>query len=188
MKQTRSQGTAGVYFSGSGVGYFFRGSRGFNFPTMLHEMTHQLNDKVLDALGISGWYEEGIAEYFGAGYLTQAGRKVALGRVDASRKATFKGMVMGDRTMPLGDLLSRRRAELSAQFYAQSWALAHYLMEGPLPGRLIMYDFISRGKKGRLGGGKRGVIDAREFEAILKRYDGSLAEFEKRFIDYYRNN
>ena len=188
IKHTRSQGTAGVYFPGRGVGFFFRGSRGFNFPTMLHEMTHQLNDKVLGAIGISGWFEEGIAEYFGAGYLTQAGRKVALGRVDASRKASFKGMVVGGRTMPLKDFLSRRRAELSGQFYAQSWAFAHYLMEGPMPGRLILYDFISRGKKGRQQGAERGVIDAREFEAILNRYEMSLAELEKRFIDYHRHN
>lgn len=178
MKSAGIPGSAGVYYSSRGVGYFF-GEGGWNFSTMLHEMTHQLNDKLLGAHGVEAWYEEGVAEYFGAGFLTQAGRRVELGRVDAYRLAAFQESVRGSagRVIPLDRFVRMERAELSGEFYAQAWALVHYLMEVHPFGRCIIFDYLE---------GHR-IQEGRHLAEVLSDYRYDLGSFEEEFLGYYRS-
>jgi hypothetical protein len=173
---TKASGSAGVYIPRKSAGFFFSGASGFNFPTMLHEMTHQLNGKVLEATATPPWYEEGISEYFGAGLLRNKGTSIQLGLPDRSRMSTFRGMVNAKPSLatPLPQFFSAARAELTSEYYAQSWALTHYLMEGPAVGRLILFDILVLAKAKRQQFG----VKLKDIEEILARYDVSLASLE----------
>ncbi len=170
---TNVEGSAGVYIPDNQAGYFYKRS-GYDFGTMLHEMTHQLNDKVLGALRLSGWFEEGISEYFGAGYLTQLGARLELGRTDGARLGRFQTAVKGfaGTVHALPKFLDMPYAELTDAFYNQAWATAHYLMEVHPLGRQILYDFIARGKGERTRAAEEMKRKQREAESPTPEEEG----------------
>lgn len=182
MALTKASGSAGVYIPRKSAGFFFSGSAGFNFPTMMHEMTHQLNDKVLEATANPPWWEEGISEYFGAGLLSNKGRAMQLGLPDRSRMATFRGMMASrpSQVIPLEQFFQAARAELTSEYYAQSWALTHYLMEGGPLGRLVVYDLLKLCKTKRQQFGVKG----KDFVQILEKYGMSLEFLEEAYVAF----
>lgn len=123
------------YFFGDGDHSFIAlttdagGGRGYE--VIFHEYQHFILSKNLPNAPL--WLDEGLAEYYSAFEPRYEGREVLLGRavgrhVLALRKATL---------MPLEKLFSidHKSPEYSQEnkaglFYAQSWALAHYLMLG----------------------------------------------------------
>ncbi len=182
VRYTKHAGSAGLYIPMRGAGFFFRDG-GFNFPTMLHEMTHQLNHKLLQTRTHS-WFDEGISEYFGAGFVTQGGKRIQVGRPDGSRMATFQATVKGGGYgyIALDRFVTMERAELTSEFYSQSWALAHFLMEVHPRGRLILFDYLAGcGPTGQLVG--RRSLDLGQ---VLAEYDIPLATFETELKEFYR--
>jgi hypothetical protein len=187
LAHTKASGSAGVYIPRQGAGYFFAGSHGFDFPTMLHEMTHQLNDKVLKAGVASPWFEEGIAEYFGAGELTSHCRQLKLGRPERYRLATFRGMLTGSdgHVIPLKPFLGAKTAELSGSYYAQAWALTQFLMEGGLPqGRFIIFDMIMAAKESGL---RQARLTGKSVDKILGTYGWDVPSLERTYLAYHRS-
>lgn len=95
-----------------------------------HEFVHLVMNHTSAALPL--WLEEGLAEYFST--LQRKGDKVVVGRAPASRLETLGTAGWMD---PLQQLAARRDSPLFAdavgtsRFYAQSWALAHVLMQAP---------------------------------------------------------
>lgn len=184
-RHVRMPGSAGVYVPAQGAGFFYRDG-GYNFSTMLHEMTHQLNHKVLGAYN-HGWYEEGISEYFGAASMTQGGKRMKLGIPDGHRYARFKDMVRDRGTggfTPLDRFVRQRRASLTSEYYAQAWALTFYLMEHHPYGRLILFDYVASTSGLSTDLGIEGTSP--DLEAILKTYGFTLDEFEKGLLKHYR--
>ncbi|MCI0391465.1 MAG: tetratricopeptide repeat protein [Acidobacteria bacterium] len=101
------------------------------YEVIFHEYQHFILSNILPNAPL--WLDEGLAEYYSAFEPRYEGREVLLGRsparhVLALRKATL---------MPLEKLFSidtrapeYNEAKKAGLFYAQSWALAHYLMLG----------------------------------------------------------
>ncbi|HYK05932.1 MAG TPA: tetratricopeptide repeat protein [Thermoanaerobaculia bacterium] len=103
-----------------------------------HELTHQLVAN--SGSRLPAWYEEGLAEYFST--FRTVGAETHLGiTVDAHMRWLRDEMGLGSlrkRLIPLRELFAitssspiydeRRRTGV---FYAQSWALAHYLFHDP---------------------------------------------------------
>ncbi|MEM7165423.1 MAG: DUF1570 domain-containing protein [Planctomycetota bacterium] len=187
MNFTRAEGSAGVYIPSKRAGFFYRIGGGIDFSTMLHEMTHQLCDKVLVGLGLSGWFEEGMAEYFGAGLLTQGGKRLRLGGVEASRLRGMHRALRGQRAggiIPLAQFTEMPRAQLTGQFYSQAWALVHFLMEEHPYGRLIIYDYVAGGKRYRRTSGT--PYATYSLKSVLKEYGITLDELETQYVRFYR--
>ena len=182
LKLTKAEGSAGVYIPRKSAGFFFSGAAGFNFPTMMHEMTHQLNDKVLEATANPPWWEEGISEYFGAGLLTRKGREMQLGLPDRNRMSTFRSMMTAkpSQVIPLKQFFTAARAELTSEYYAQSWALTHYLMEGLPIGRLVVYDLLTLAKTKKYQFGVKG----KDVEKILQDLGLSIEFLETAYVAF----
>jgi tetratricopeptide (TPR) repeat protein len=93
-----------------------------------HEFVHQLLRNSGKA-GYPHWFDEGLAEYLGASVIDD--ENIVLAAVPEDRLA----MVREFQLLPLERLLKARdtsawSAEEKAMFYAQSWALVHYLNLG----------------------------------------------------------
>jgi tetratricopeptide (TPR) repeat protein len=123
------------------------------------------------------WLDEGLAEYYSAFEPRYEGREILLGRavgrhVVALRKASL---------MPLEKLFSidskspeYNEASKSGLFYAQSWALAHYLMVGDSGKRQPQFTrFI-----GMLGNGRPVEESFRQaFQADYKTVEKELQDY-----------
>ncbi|MCA8960277.1 MAG: DUF1570 domain-containing protein [Planctomycetes bacterium] len=179
-RRIRMSGTAGVYIPSERAGFFFRDG-GYDFGTMLHEMTHQLNDKLL-RVRAAAWFEEGISEYFGSAQLTQQGKRIEVGRVDGTRLATFKRMVReGDGYIPLEKFVLYPQSELTGEFYSEAWAFAHFLMEVHPEGRSILFDYIA--SVGPLG--PRLGRELRALPEIVQAHGLTLDALESQMKAYY---
>lgn len=101
------------------------------FPLLLHEYTHLVTEAhVPDA---PGWLNEGLSDFWGALVVDD-------GRVVVGRPPVQHLKLLRSRTwLPLDELRDRPRGKLTtntadaAMFYAQSWAIVHYLLLGRDP-------------------------------------------------------
>lgn len=128
--------TAGYFQPGPDVNYITLAlSRDVNtqqdpFSIILHEYTHLL---VRNTSGkVPTWFNEGLAEYYSSFSIT-ADQKVVMGRPIASHVYQLRDSKMLPlRTLFQVDQKSPYYNERDKQsiFYAESWALVHYLMLG----------------------------------------------------------
>ena len=126
---------AGYFQSGRDVNYIALtiDSQSENpFLTIFHEYVHLLVNNTLGRATIPPWFNEGLAEYYSTVEVENS-RKVYLGKP----QMTHLTLLRNNNLMPLGTLLStdyhsleRNRHEERGLFYAQSWALIHYLLQG----------------------------------------------------------
>jgi tetratricopeptide (TPR) repeat protein len=142
-------------------------------PVVFHEYTHLL---VLDAApSIPVWLNEGLAEYYSTYALEADAARAHIGRPVAHHVALLR-----ERFMPLAQLVAvdtesalYNEGERRSIFYAEAWALTHYLMiEMPNgPAAINAYaTAIARGDApGEAFGGAFGAAPA-EFEQRLRRY------------------
>jgi len=101
------------------------------FAAIFHEYVHQLTgDNVRD---LPLWFREGIAEYYSTFEVTDGDRKVSLGKPIANHVYLLRE----NRFLPLTTLFSvshnspeYNERQKQGVFYAESWALVHYLMMG----------------------------------------------------------
>ena len=96
---------------------------------IMHEYVHFLFSNH-GRLNYPRWYQEGFAEYLGAAR-TRSG-KFEIGGVPEHRR----GSLSNSRWIPLQEILSPEdddawRRERRAMFYAEAWALVHYLLNRP---------------------------------------------------------
>jgi tetratricopeptide (TPR) repeat protein len=132
------------------VAGYFKPGRDLNYITLaaardssettsvlFHEYVHSL---VRNAYGAAPlWLDEGLAEYYSA-YAVRPGRRpqARTGPALARRVRTLRAHAL----IPLAELLAADRQsplyndhDRRGIFYAQSWALVHYLMSDPTGGR-----------------------------------------------------
>jgi tetratricopeptide (TPR) repeat protein len=97
----------------------------------IHEYVHGL---VKNSLGtVPVWFDEGLAEYYSTFALSEDGRKAIFGRAINSHAQYLREHEL----MPLATLLAVNHRspeymdhERRGLFYAESWALIHYLLHG----------------------------------------------------------
>lgn len=127
-------GVAGYFQAGEDVNYITlsAGERSGSYATVYHEYVHFLLDVNIGRSDLPPWLGEGLTEYFETLQVLDDGR-VVLGTPPAGH---LNGLRQSD-LIPL-DLffatdnaaLHRGGDESRSLFYAQAWALTHYLLHG----------------------------------------------------------
>ncbi len=99
--------------------------------TILHEYAHLLIGNTIGAT--PAWLGEGLAGFYEMTHVTDGGKKVLIGRAPADHIALLKGSTL----IPIKELLAidhgsqvYNEGSRRGVFYAQSWALTHYLTLG----------------------------------------------------------
>ena len=93
---------------------------------VLHEYVHLLTAERLP--GAPAWLDEGLAEFWSAVFVD--GNRVIVGRPTSQHVAALRHWRPLQRTLrqPRGELIAD--SEPATVFYAQSWAMVHYLLVG----------------------------------------------------------
>ena len=176
---------AGYFQPGDDVNYITltpdRGSGVENpYGTIYHEYTHLLVNNSLGAGEAPAWFNEGLAEYYST-FFIEDDRKVHLGRLIDYHIYRLRDQKM----LPLSQLfdvtqysLQRNKHDVRSLFYAESWALMHYLILGNDGKRLPQLgEFLALTKKG--------VPTA---EAFGRAFQTDTATMEKELQKYVRAN
>ena len=137
-KNGRPASLGGYFHRDADVNYIALSLEGFDesLPIVFHEYTHLLVRNTVRAVPV--WLNEGLAEYFSTFTMSDDGATA-----DAGRPIVPHVRLLRERYMPIADLIA---VDASSQlydeaarrsiFYAESWALTHYLMievpDGPL--------------------------------------------------------
>ncbi|HEY0077534.1 MAG TPA: tetratricopeptide repeat protein [Pyrinomonadaceae bacterium] len=127
---------AGHFQSGADVDYVSfsidQRRRGSPYFIMVHEYVHLLVKNNFRNAPL--WFNEGLAEYYSTLQASDGGRKLTLGKAIPSRLQTLR---TSDRLLPLETLLGidhespfYNERDKRTVFYAESWALVHYLLNG----------------------------------------------------------
>ncbi|HEU4931050.1 MAG TPA: hypothetical protein VFT48_03175 [Pyrinomonadaceae bacterium] len=128
------QNTAGYFQPGSDVNYItltteLHGQQD-PFTVIFHEYTHLLVENTFESAPV--WFNEGLAEYYSTFSITDD-QKIALGMPIGSHVFLLRDSKM----LPLRTLFEvdhksphYNESKKSSIFYAQSWALMHYLIIG----------------------------------------------------------
>jgi tetratricopeptide (TPR) repeat protein len=124
---------AGLYQQGEDKHYVILqlDSAGANpFHSLYHEYTHALMH--LNFTGLPLWLDEGLAEFYGNSRLGE--KESRIGTIDE----THLYILQQNKLLPIETLLNVERfspyyneANEASVFYAESWALVHYLMTDP---------------------------------------------------------
>lgn len=126
--------TAGYFQAGTDVNYIaltteVRGEQD-PFDVIFHEYTHLLVDNTFESAPV--WFNEGLAEYYSTFQITDD-QKIRLG----SPIGNHVFLLRDSKMLPLRTLFEvdhksphYNESTKSSIFYAQSWALVHYLIIG----------------------------------------------------------
>ena len=166
------------------------------YEVIFHEGTHELVHHFTTAQNrddLSYWFQEGLGTYF-EGFRRMNGGIVLDPESNRNRLPAVRQAIKSGEFVPVSALLkmtiksfwdwfdghqdSDTRAKLAQLYYAESWALVHFMMHGE-DGRYrqTFLRFFKLELKGH------GTIEA--FERSLQATTGQdLAEFQKKFIDY----
>jgi tetratricopeptide (TPR) repeat protein len=108
------------------------------YRTIFHEYVHLMVDNQLR--GVPTWFNEGLAEYYSAFEVTDGGRKATLGKLISNHVTLLQH---SPSLLPLRTLLAvdhgspyYNERDKKGLFYAESWALAHYLIQSSEGARL----------------------------------------------------
>ena len=102
------------------------------YSVIYHEYVHQLVDNNMGRGNVPPWFNEGLAEYYSS-FVVSDDRKVHLGKLIPNHLYLLRDR----KNIPLKELLEvndyaldRNKQETKWVFYAESWALVHYLILG----------------------------------------------------------
>ena len=165
---------------------------GDTYSTIFHEYVHLLVNNTLGKTTVPPWFNEGIAEYYST-FDIEDDRKVYLGNLIHYHLELLRTSEL----FPLDQLfavdyasLERNKHDARGLFYAQSWALVHYLIQGNEGKRLPQLSaFVNLlNKNAKLETAFRDAFQTdyagmmKEFKDYLKRrtYRGQVATFERK--------
>jgi tetratricopeptide (TPR) repeat protein len=185
LYQGRPSEVSGYFQSSNGAIYItltadWRASN--PYAIIFHEYVHFLTNDAFAPLPT--WLSEGLAEYYSSFEATKGGRKITVGKSIPSRIRLLRE----GKLFPLAALLAVNHdsplyndADKKSIFYAQSWALVHYLMAGNNGSRQPqLRQFIASLAQGQ---------SAETAEELFKRaFHTSLAGFELELMNYIRRN
>ncbi|HJQ32807.1 MAG TPA: tetratricopeptide repeat protein [Pyrinomonadaceae bacterium] len=126
----RANSVAGYFQPGADVNYItVTLDSDFELDTLLHEYTHLLVNNYFR--GAPLWLKEGLAEFYSTARLSADRRRVTLGESPGRRARELRGRAL----IPLSTLFNVDQnspyyyeASQRGLFYAESWALVHYLL------------------------------------------------------------
>ncbi len=166
---------AGVFIRGLDRDYLALGLHGTQprwFDILDHEYGHLLVDRHLERLPV--WLDEGLAELVARGGATPEAQ---------ADRAAYLNLLLERPVLPLAELLSADRSSthysdpsLVGRFYAQAWALTHYLLVadgGARADRLTAFIALLR----------RGMPD---MQAAVTAF-GPLEVLQTRFVRYLQS-
>lgn len=133
-----SESIAGFYSADAGRIYTVTNiSNPQALSTLFHEYAHHFMFQ-MSAEAYPSWFVEGFAEYYSTVVLEP--EKIEVGREDPGRMMLFTQLGTNEWA-PLADVLqwriSRSGRARVFDYYAQSWALTHYLMSAPERQRML---------------------------------------------------
>ncbi|WP_292027521.1 DUF1570 domain-containing protein [Brevundimonas sp. UBA2416] len=133
-----SENIAGFYSADAGRIYTVTNiSNPEALSTLFHEYAHHFMFQ-MSAEAYPSWFVEGFAEYYSTVVLEP--EKIEVGREDPGRMMLFTQLGTNEWA-PLADVLqwriSRSGRARVFDYYAQSWALTHYLMSAPERQRML---------------------------------------------------
>lgn len=176
---------AGYFLPGEDVNYITltpgQSSSDNPYRVIYHEYVHQLIDNNLGRGNVPPWFNEGLAEYYSTFEVTDGDRKVHLGNLIANHLYLLRER----KFIPLKELfevndysLDRNKQEAKWIFYAESWALVHYLILGNegkrLPQMNRFLDLL----------GKKTPTE----EAVAQAFQTTTAALEKELKNYVGGN
>jgi tetratricopeptide (TPR) repeat protein len=151
-KNGRPASLGGYFHRDADVNYIALSLEGFDesLPIVFHEYTHLLVRNAVRAVPV--WLNEGLAEYYSTFTISDDGTKAETGRPIPPHVRLLR-----ERYLPIADLIA---VDAGSQlydegarrsiFYAESWALTHYLMievpDGPAQINHYAAD-IARGRR-----------------------------------------
>lgn len=155
------------------------------YRVIYHEYVHQLVDNNLGRGNAPPWFNEGLAEYYSSFEVTED-RKVHLGKLIANHIYLLRER----KFIPLKELLEvndysldRNKQETKWLFYAESWALVHYLILGNdgkrLPQMNRFLDLFAQKKPTEQAVAEAFGTDAAGLEKELRNYVGGYVFQEK---------
>ncbi len=125
---------AGYFQPGEDVNYITLSTEGENeetFGTIFHEYVHALLNTTFGKSQVPPWFNEGLAEYYQM-FAIENDQKVQLGRLQNGHLQ----LLQQSKLIPLKDFfaisnhsLHRNGNHSRSIFYAQAWALIHYLIQ-----------------------------------------------------------
>jgi tetratricopeptide (TPR) repeat protein len=129
-----SKWVAGYFQPGDDVNYITLTSEKYGednpYATIFHEYAHFIVNNNLGDPPV--WFNEGLAEYYSTFDVSDGDKKITLGA--PVRNHVY---LLRERFMPLQDLLhvthgspAYNESDKNGVFYAESWALVHYLLQG----------------------------------------------------------
>ena len=174
-----ARGVAGYFQPGTDINYITLARNGDlapNLSTLLHEYTHLLINNHFPNAPL--WLKEGLAEFYSTARLSADGRRLTLGEAPERRPRELRKYEL----LPLATLLALDQTSPTyadpaqrALFYAQSWALIHYLSEA------------RAGRGGALAQFTNLLSDgARVEDALRQAFNLSVAELEAGLAAYVR--
>ncbi|MGE4620179.1 MAG: DUF1570 domain-containing protein, partial [Planctomycetota bacterium] len=178
---------------GGGVGGFYQpssqnvvayhgtfGLTGTTYTVLAHEGTHAFQGKKLARMGnYPNWFIEGMAVYFGDGSkLDYKKKKLVTGLIPRDRLFHIQEKIAEGRHTELSKLGGLARNRFSGTHYADSWAVMHYLINGPesKKGQRFLVDYWRLGEKRRVG--------QRQFNDLAEKYFGDVDKMEKDWQEY----
>ena len=170
---------AGYFQPGEDINHIVlnaEGSDGQNYTTIFHEYTHFLIDNSLGRSRIPPWFNEGIAEYYEQ-FIIEDDQKVTLGGLNQAHLRLLER----SRLIPFDSFfavdyytLHKQSKESTQLFYAQAWALLHYIFHSnngakrPEFGKFV--DYLMQGAKPRDAFQQAFQTDYATMEIELEKY------------------
>ena len=125
---------AGYFQPGEDVNYITLSTEGTDadtYGTIFHEYVHFIVDTNFGKSDVPPWFNEGLAEYYQT-FEIEEDQKVKLGLPQGNHLA----LLQQNALIPLGTFFNINNSSLSQNgnhsrsiFYAQAWALIHYLVQ-----------------------------------------------------------
>ena len=131
----RTDWVAGYFLGGEDVNYIVlttEGEKSFTYRTIFHEYIHYLVNNDIGRSNVPPWFNEGLAEYYEM-FEIENDQKVTLGGLNQNHLL----LLQQNKLIPFETFfnvdnysLQRQGHNSAGLFYAQAWALTHYLMQG----------------------------------------------------------
>lgn len=135
---------AGYFQPGEDVNYITLsadGSKEDTYGIIFHEYVHFLVDSHFGRSRIPPWFNEGLAEYYQT-FEIKDDQKVYLGKIQNEHLFTLQrfGLIPFDKYFRIdNNSLHQNGHNTRSVFYAQSWALVHFLIQGGQNKRLSRF-------------------------------------------------
>ncbi|HEX8289726.1 MAG TPA: tetratricopeptide repeat protein [Pyrinomonadaceae bacterium] len=176
---SRRDWVVGYFQPGKDVNYIAlpaSGEKTNSLSTIYHEYVHFLIDNTLGRTNIPPWFNEGFAEYYEQTIIGDD-EKATLGAVNTSHLSILRknGLIPFEKFFTVDYYaLNRQTKENVVHYYAQAWALMHFLIQGNKGARnqdlRYFTNLLLKGKSSKDAFEEAFKTDYAALEAEIKKY------------------